>query len=126
MKRRFEIDLDPDRELLVIDAVRGGGRPGSIYRLAPADLDPAAGAAARAFSLHEVSVLPALRMEALAGRDFADVTIYGVEPAAVRWGEGLSEPVAAAAEKLTLMIAASLRPGGRAERAQAESLCHRE
>jgi len=32
-------ELEPHRPLVVIDAVRGGGEPGSIYRLGLADLD---------------------------------------------------------------------------------------
>jgi Ni,Fe-hydrogenase maturation factor len=46
-----------------------------------------------ALSLHELSVLPALRLEAVTGRVFEDVTVLGVEPAKVAWGEGLSPAV---------------------------------
>lgn len=93
-------DLSPDRPLIVIDAVRGGGPPGSIYKLSMDDLAVETGSLASAVSLHEVSVLPALRMEALAGRRFADVTVFGVQPQTVAWGEGLSEPVGGAMDEL--------------------------
>lgn len=97
-------ELEPHRPLVVIDAVRGGGEPGSIYRLGLADLDAGRAGMAGAYSLHELSVLPALRMEALAGRVFEDVTIFGIEPAQVAWGEGLSRPVARAVEMLPAEI----------------------
>ena len=97
-------DLTPEKPMIVVDAVRGQGEPGSIYRLTPADLDPETGAMTAAMSLHEVNVLPALRMEALAGRRFHNVTIYGVEPGKLDWGEGLSGPVAEAVEKLVEIV----------------------
>ena len=51
-------------------------------------------------SLHELSVVPALRLEALAGRAFSDVTVFGVEPAEVAWGDTLSPAVAGALDGL--------------------------
>jgi len=93
-------DLAPSRPLVIVDAVRPDGRPGSLFRLTPEDLAAESGGMAPAVSLHEVSILPALRMEALAGRARADVTIFGIECRDVAWGEGLSAPVAAALEKL--------------------------
>ena len=90
-------DLEPSQPLIVIDAVRGRGRPGTVYQLR---LDELAAEAGAPVSLHEVSVLPALRMEALAGRNFADVTVLGVEPAELAWGEGLSDGMADAMEEL--------------------------
>ena len=90
--------LDPRDRLLVIDAVRAGGQPGDLHVLR---VDPLrADDDGRPLSLHELSVLPALRLEALAGRVFRDVTVFGVEPGRVGWGEGLSAPVAAALDRL--------------------------
>lgn len=92
--------LDPDDELIVLDAVRGDGPPGTVYQLW---LDPPTfgpGAAAGAFSLHEISVVPALQLEALSGRTFRNTTIFGVEPETVAWGRMLSAPVAAALDRL--------------------------
>lgn len=101
-------DLDPQTPLVVIDAVRGGGEPGSIYRLDPSQIDVTTGSLAKAMSLHEVSVLPMLRMEALAGREFADVTIFGVEPKDLEWSDELSPVVTDATEKLADVICSFL------------------
>jgi len=97
--------LDPQAPLVVIDAVRGGAAPGRLHRLRLEA--PWAGGAplAGAVSLHEISVLPALRIEALTGRAFRDVTVFGVEPGRVAWGEGLSPPVAAAIAPLADAVA---------------------
>jgi len=101
-------EIEPEWTLVVIDAVRGGGEPGSIYRIDPADIDGQTGTLTQALSLHEVNVLPILRMEALAGRAFRDVTIFGVEPERVDWSEELSPTVSRAAEKLVELIVAFL------------------
>ena len=103
--------LDPSDPLIVIDAVRAGGRPGQVhrFRLNVFDLDgePLAGAV----SLHELSVVPALGIEVLTGRIFGDVTVFGVEPGVVAWGEGLSPAVADAVEHLVDEILAHLKNG---------------
>jgi len=101
--------LDPADPLIVIDAVRAGDRPGRVNRLRVNVLDLAGPPAQEMLSVHEISVAPALRMEALTGRFFADVTVFGVEPAACRWGEGLSPPVADALEGLLDQVLACAR-----------------
>ncbi|NQU76458.1 MAG: hydrogenase maturation protease [Planctomycetes bacterium] len=97
-------DLQAGQPLGIIDAVAGGGRPGSIYQLNLTELTSPPAAAATAMSLHEISVIPALRMQAIAGYEFTDVTIFGIEPATIAWGEGLSGPVADAVERLVQVI----------------------
>ena len=93
--------LSPAEPLIVIDAIRGDGKPGSVYKLALDDMSVLPQAAIHAaISLHELSVLPALRMEAMTGRAFSDVTVFGVEPETVEWGLGLSAPVLGAMDRL--------------------------
>ncbi|MGB2755293.1 MAG: hydrogenase maturation protease, partial [Phycisphaerae bacterium] len=91
--------LDPGDPLIVIDAVRAGGRPGAVYRM-DVDASAAESLSGTALSLHELSVGPALEMEAVTGRAFTHVTVFGVEPGRVAWGEGLSPAVAAAMDRL--------------------------
>ena len=94
--------LDPRDPLIVLDAVRGGGPPGSVYRLACDEAAVAPGTSGMGVSLHELSVAPALRLEALGGRAFEDVTVFGVEPdpESIAWGEGLSPRVAEGVDRL--------------------------
>jgi hydrogenase maturation protease len=100
--------LDPARPLIVLDALRCGGAPGSVYA---ARLDAMAPQPGRlgGLSLHELGIVPALQLEALSGRQFRDVTVFGVEPGAVAWGQGLSPPVAAALERLVEAVLAHVR-----------------
>jgi len=92
--------LDPDEPLLVIDAFMGGGRAGDLYRVPLTDLCDGRTRRSGAISLHEVSVLPALRMEAMTGRTFRHVTLFGVEPGRIEWGAELSPEVAGALDAL--------------------------
>ena len=96
--------LDPGDPLIIVDALQAGGAGGEVYRASLDAMCPEGGSPAGPLSLHELSVLPALRMEALSGRRFSDVTLFGVAPALVAWGEGLSPAVAAAVEKLAEAI----------------------
>ena len=92
--------LDPDDPLIVIDALRAGGEPGSVYKARLEDLSLVEGPLTGCLSLHELSVLPALRIEALTGRQFTNVTVFALEPESIAWGQGLSTTVSNAIEKL--------------------------
>ena len=92
--------LDPDEALIVVDAVRAGGAPGAAYRFAVDDLWADGAGPGGGLSLHEISVVPALRIEAVTDRAFSDVTVFGVEPGEVACGVELSPPVAGALETL--------------------------
>ena len=111
--------LHPADPLIVIDAVRAGGRPGQVHRLRLDVPELDAPGVGNMLSLHELSVVPALRMEALAGRAFGDVTVFGVEPAACGWGEGLSPAVADALERLIDEVVAHVQAASTAPAAPA-------
>ena len=96
--------LDPADRLIVVDCLRSAGEPGDICEAALSDIVEQRGSSGPV-SLHEISVLPALRMERLIGREFRDVTIYGVEPERITWGDGLSVQVAEAVDRLAEMLA---------------------
>ena len=96
--------LDPDVPMIVVDAVRGDQAPGAVYRVSLSELSDDGAAPGGPISLHEISVIPALRIEALTGRVFRDVTVFGVEPGSVAWGQGLSAPVAGALEKIITAV----------------------
>jgi hydrogenase maturation protease len=101
-----EIDLPPDIELIdggtspdviayagagnkmiIIDAAKAGGEPGSIYHYRPEDL--AAGKRALT-SAHELGVAENLKLMALAGNEPRETIIIGIEPKEIDWGTELS------------------------------------
>jgi hydrogenase maturation protease len=97
------LDVLPDIEkadrILIIDAMEGGGDPGSVYRV-PFDqcLHPEMLASLHGFDLSRVLFM--------AGSNRApEVTVFGVEPARIEWGTELSpviQQVLPAVEKAIL------------------------
>ncbi|HRT94671.1 MAG TPA: hydrogenase maturation protease [Planctomycetota bacterium] len=84
------LDLVPSgADVLVVDAVSGGGAPGTVYRIPLGDL-----AAQRAVTLHDPSLPEAFAMARLSGASFGTVTVLGVEPARVAPGAELSPVLA--------------------------------
>jgi hydrogenase maturation protease len=82
--------LERASRVLVIDAVRAGGRPGSIYLFNGRDADGGTPPA----SLHSIGPLEAVRR--LCGEEGPDITVLGVEPDIVDYGMELSPAVKAA------------------------------
>lgn len=85
------LDVLPEIEnadrILLVDAMEGGGAPGSVYRV-PFDQCRHPGALA---SLHGFDMS---RVLFIAGNDRApQVTVFGIEPQRIEWGTELSEPV---------------------------------
>ena len=92
------LDLPAEAEgagkLIVIDAVRSGGKPGTVYR---EDLDGLQeGPAGPALSLHDCGVRQMLAMARLSGLRLPPAVLVGVEVADISVREGLSAPVRAA------------------------------
>jgi hydrogenase maturation protease len=77
--------------IIVIDALRGGEKPGTIYRLTPDDL---MGETERPLSLHQVGLLEVLGMARQIGGE-PEVVIIGVEPKEISWGMELTPEVEA-------------------------------
>ena len=98
--------LDAAR-IIIVDALTGGGAPGDIYRLTPADLVPAPAAG---YSLHEFSLPQSLALLATTA-PLPPIVIYGVEPASLAMGLELSPPAAAAARRVVDLVLAEVRGG---------------
>lgn len=105
---RLLSELDGAKHLLIIDAVVGKGRPGSIYRLTPEDLPKGRGPI---MSAHEVGIMEVLSAAELFGKR-PHTRILGVQPLEVQavgleltlpLQKALPSVVAAAVEELKEM-----------------------
>ena len=81
--------LEGVKKLIVIDAMKAGGAPGTIYKCRPEDLLPEE---ERPISLHEIGLLESLNMAQKMGMRI-DTVIIGVEPKVLDWGMELSDEV---------------------------------
>jgi len=77
------------KKLIVIDAMKAGGTPGTIYKCRPEDLLPKGD---EPISLHEIGVLETLSMAKKMGMEIQTV-IIGVEPKVLDWGMELTEEI---------------------------------
>ena len=95
--------IEKARRVLILDAVRGGGRPGTIHRLSEQDVLP------RPFggSAHATSIMEARRLLS-PGAAWPDITVLGVEPAVLDYGMELSPPVADALPGLVALARQTL------------------
>lgn len=96
--------LDGVEKLIVIDALKSGGVPGTIYRIKPEDLLPDEG---QPVSLHDIGLLETLQMAKRKGMEIETVVI-GVEPKILEWGMELSQELR---EKIPAVIEAILKEG---------------
>jgi hydrogenase maturation protease len=79
---------DTDK-LVIVDAARGGGRPGQVYRFHPEDIT----LEKKSFlSLHDMSLLDSLMLMKL-WQNMGETVIIGVEPKELGWGLDLSTEV---------------------------------
>ena len=70
-------------KLIVVDAVRGGCEPGTIYRFTPQDIVFRTGVIA---SLHQLGLSESLQMIGHSAHRPRQVVIVGVEPKEIAWG----------------------------------------
>ena len=106
---------DYDRVILV-DAIRAGDAPGAIHTfdLGPEDL----GAPRPGLSLHDVNVLDALRLQAIAGERIPPIRVLGVEPRRTDMELDLSDEARARVPELCLL---ALKAAGEAAQTCAET-----
>ncbi len=81
--------LDDVKKLIVIDTMKAGQAPGTLYRCGPEDLLPKQEGP---ISLHEIGLLETLAMAKKKGLEI-DTVVIGVEPMVFDWGMDLSEEV---------------------------------
>ncbi|MDQ7032472.1 MAG: HyaD/HybD family hydrogenase maturation endopeptidase [Desulfonauticus sp.] len=74
------------RHILVLDCIKGGKSPGTIYKLHQKDL---LYNEKQSISLHDIDLLDSLKMVELLGKS-PELTVLGVEPSQLEWHLGLS------------------------------------
>ena len=94
------IILEADR-MILIDAVKGGGQPGSIYRFDIDDCPPYPDLFKT--SVHQISILEVINLSSLIGST-PQTTIIGVEPYCLDMGMELSPQIEAKIPKIIQII----------------------
>lgn len=79
--------------ILLVDALRAGGSPGSLYRFEMGQLQERAEKGQLVMSLHQSGLLEAVALARFRGLNPDSITIIGVEPESLQPGIELSETV---------------------------------
>ncbi len=93
--------FDGRERLIVLDAVRGGRAPGTLYRFSPEEVESGA---LPMNSLHQVGLLETLKLGELVDCKPQSTVVIGVQPAATGLGIGLSEEVQAAVPRAVRLV----------------------
>lgn len=88
-------------KVIVIDAVKGGSEPGTIYRFTASDVEVSEQCFA---SLHQITLLETLTLTQYMGCAPKEVIIFGIEPKKLDWGLELSTEVAVSVPKVLELV----------------------
>ncbi len=88
-------------KMIVIDAVRGGQEPGTLYRFSPQEVEDGA---LPMNSLHQVGLLETLKLGELVDCKPKSTVVIGCQPQETGLGIGLSEPVKAQIERASELV----------------------
>lgn len=75
--------------LIIVDVLKAGAKPGTIYKLSPDDLKSYK---RDNLSIHSIQILDVIKMANMLGAD-PDVLIYGIEPYEIKYDLNLSEKI---------------------------------
>jgi hydrogenase maturation protease len=95
--------------LIIIDAVRGGDKPGTIYRFG---IDDVNSHLATRLSVHQLDIVDNLRLLELLGRGPRSTVIIGIEPETVDWGLELSWEVQNKMAKIASLVKEEIEETG--------------
>ncbi len=97
--------LENREQAVVIDAARMGRDPGQFTRFTPEEvhLSP------RSFSPHHASLVEVMTLAHALGLSLPQIIVFGVQPAKMDWGEGLSPNVENALPELIDAILQEIR-----------------
>ena len=105
--RLMNLVVGVDR-LIVIDAVKGGGSPGSIYKFKPEEF--AAYTDTSKLSVHQVGILEVIHLSGLVGK-LPETTIIGVEPKSVEIGMELTPEIQSKVPRIIELVLDELKDG---------------
>ena len=103
--RLMNLVVGVDR-LIVIDAVKGGGSPGSIYKFRSEEF--ATHADTSKMSVHQIGILEVIRLSGLVGK-LPETTIIGVEPKSVGMGMELTPEIQSKVPRIIKLVLDELK-----------------
>jgi len=88
-------------KLIIVDALRAEGIPGAIYKFKPEDIKEETGLK---LSLHQATVIEALKILEFQNRLPRETVIFGIEPKSIEWGLEPTDELKAKTPELIKLI----------------------
>jgi hydrogenase maturation protease len=101
--------LEGVTSLLIVDAIQAGQRPGTLTRIGADDISAAL---SHKTSMHQVGLQELLAISSFQGTLPPRMVLWGMEPASLAWGVGLTPSVAARLDALVQAVVKELREWG--------------
>jgi len=99
--------IDGAEKLIIVDAVRGGCEPGTLYRFTPQQI---VAEKAVTTSLHQMGILENLSLMEFVGNKPEEIVIIGVEPAELEPGLELSAKINERMPKIIQVVLGEVAP----------------
>lgn len=99
------------RLVIIVDAVKAGQEPGTIFRFSPEDITT--NVDCTPLSLHQTELANALQLATYLGQPLPPIVIYGVQPETMDWGTDLSSALEATMARLVDAILQEISGDGR-------------
>ncbi len=90
------------QHLFVIDCVRGGEKPGTVYKFDSTEIRKKEDA--YKISAHDFDLVDTIELAKALNKKMPRITIYGVEPASIDWGLELTSAVSRSLKKLVVLV----------------------
>ncbi len=84
--------------LIIVDCVKGGGEPGSLYRFTPTEIKDLPDSLKT--SLHDFNLVDVMNLAKAFGSIPDTIVIIGVEPLEIEWGLEMTAPIQAVFPRL--------------------------
>jgi len=97
----FLDNLSNREKVIIIDAVKGNDKPGTLYRFTPSDISVRK---EMVTSLHQIGILDSLTMSQFLENTPQNVVIFGIEPKELDWGMNLSPEISAVVPRVIKLI----------------------
>lgn len=88
--------------LYIIDCVKGGEPPGTVYRFGPDEIRQKMGELK--LSLHDFNLVDVLNLARALNKHIPEIIIFGIEPASLDWGLEPTPEVARSIDRVVQLV----------------------
>ena len=93
-------------KLIIIDCIKGGGKPGTIYRFKLSDTEPER---LGTLTVHDLGVVQSLKLYSISHRIPEEIVLFGIEPSKIELSMEISRALEPAISRLVEKVTEELK-----------------